>query len=376
MNAQRAPRLSLDLLRAFRSAARHLSFTRAAREQFVTQSAISRAIRTLEEQLGQPLFHRVNRALTLTHAGEELYRASDEALGLIDATTERLAGTVGALAVTTTTALASTWLVPKLPQFARLHPGTDVRIFASNDMVDLEREHIDVAIRFVPPEMDAPNTDCLVEYRTFPVCLPAMARSRKRPLRTAADLAAHVRLDFETIVYGRPWYDWERWFEAMHVRPVVPAGTMRFSHYDQVIGAASEGSGVAIGKWPHLARHLRQGILSVPLGADAVAHIGGFYLVVSRSAVGRESVDAFVAWLRDAVKYDEARAPGYCVRPLSRPAPGPAAERGSLTMKKYTMTQTLDTSMPAVAPAQNPGAPNGVTSPIADKSIASVKPST
>jgi LysR family transcriptional regulator, glycine cleavage system transcriptional activator len=309
MNRKRAPRLSLDLLRAFRSAARHLSFTRAAREQFVTQSAVSRAIRTLEEQLDQPLFHRVNRTLTLTHAGEELYRASDEALALIDAATDRLTGSEGALAVTTTTALASTWLVPKLPRFARLHPGTDVRIFASNDMVDLEREHIDVALRFVPPGADTPNADLLVEYRTFPVCLPKVARARKRPLRTASDLADHVRLDFETIVYGRPWYDWEHWFDAMRVRPVAPAGTMRFSHYDQVVQAATEGSGIAIGKWPHLARHLREGTLCVPFGAEGVAHIGGFYLVVTPGAARRKCVTDFVAWLRAEVQWDEARAP-------------------------------------------------------------------
>lgn len=309
MNRQRRIRLSLDLLRTFRSAARHLSFTRAAREQFVTQSAISRAIRTLEEQLGQPLFHRVNRALMLTHAGEELYKASDEALALIDAATDRLSGSAHALAITTTTALASTWLVPKLPLFARTHPGIDVRIFASNDMVDLERESIDVALRFVPPGADAPNTPCLVEYRTFPVCLPAIARGRKRPLRTPADLAYHPRLDFETVVYGKPWYDWEHWFEAMRVRPIVPASTMRFSHYDQVIGAAIEGSGVAIGKWPHLARHLREEAVCAPFGAEGVAHIGGFYLVVARGAAQREGVEAFVSWLRDEFQRDEARAP-------------------------------------------------------------------
>jgi LysR family transcriptional regulator, glycine cleavage system transcriptional activator len=228
---------------------------------------------------------------------------------LIDAATERLSGSAGALAVTTTTALASTWLVPKLPRFARLYRGTDVRLFASNDMVDLEREHIDVALRFVPPNADPPNADCLVEYRTFPVCLAAIARGRKRPLRTPADLAQHVRLDFETILYGRPWYDWEHWFEAMNVRPVVPARTMRFSHYDQVIDATIEGSGIAIGKWPHLARHLRDGALCIPFGAEGVAHIGGFYLVLARGAVERESVRAFVGWLRDEVRRDEARAP-------------------------------------------------------------------
>src|SRR5258707_13429769 len=116
-------RLSLDLLRGFRSAARHLSFTRAARELFVTQSAISREIKKLEQQLGQPLFHRVNRALQLTHAGEELYRATDEALAMIDAATDRLTGSERTLGITTTTALASLWLVPRLQQFTRHHPG-------------------------------------------------------------------------------------------------------------------------------------------------------------------------------------------------------------------------------------------------------------
>ena len=309
MTRTRTPRLSLDLLRAFRSAARHLSFTRAAREQFVTQSAISRAIRTLEEQLGRPLFHRVNRALMLTHAGEELYKASEEALTLIDGATERLTGATAVLGVTTTTALASTWLVPKLPHFARLHPGIDVRILASNDMIDLEREHIDIALRFVLRGVDPPNSDCLVEYRQFPVCVSSIARSRKRPLRTPSDLAHHVRLDFETIVYGRPWYDWQHWFEAMRVRPVTPSGEMRFSHYDQVIQAVTQGTGVAIGKWPHLAGRLRDGALCVPFGAEGVAHVGGFYLVVEKRAASRECVKAFIAWLRDEVRHDEAHAP-------------------------------------------------------------------
>ena len=110
MAKRRSPRLSLDLLRGFRMAARHLSFTRAAQELFVTQSAISREIKTLEEQIGKPLFRRVHRALQLTRAGEELYRATDEALALLDAATDRIAESRKILAVTTTTALASLWL--------------------------------------------------------------------------------------------------------------------------------------------------------------------------------------------------------------------------------------------------------------------------
>ena len=150
MDKRRRPRLSLDLLRGFRAAARHLSFTRAAHELFVTQSAISREIKTLEEQIGQPLFHRVHRALQLTRAGEELYRAADEALTQLDAVTDRLAGSGRALTVTTTTALASLWLAPRLPRFTRLRPEIDVRIVASNDKPDLERDQLDIAIRFVP----------------------------------------------------------------------------------------------------------------------------------------------------------------------------------------------------------------------------------
>lgn len=305
MNRRRHVRLSLDLLRGFRAAALHLSFTRAARELSVTQSAISREVRTLEEQIGQPLFHRVNRALQLTQAGEELFRAADEALALVDSAAERLAGAGRSLGVTTTTALASLWLVPRLPRFARTHTGIDVRIAASNEILDLEREQLDIAIRFLLPGGDIAGGEHLVDYRTFPVCAPALARSRTRPLRTPADLAQHVLLDFETVLYGRPWYDWERWFGAVKLRRMRTSGLMRFSHYDQVVQAALEGGGVAIGKTPHLTQHLREGRLVAPFGRPWVAELGSFCLVFARRAAGRSDVADFVAWLRAEVQEDE-----------------------------------------------------------------------
>jgi len=151
----------------------------------------------------------------------------------------------------------------------------------SDDTVNLEREHLDIAIRYVPPDGDVPSGEWLVDYEIFPVCSPRLARDRARPLRTPADLAHHVLLDFERIAFGRPWHDWEHWFDAMKIRKVKPADTLRFSHYDQVIQAAIEGSGVAIGKRPHLTRHLRDGILRAPLGRDSVANLGSFYIVVA-----------------------------------------------------------------------------------------------
>jgi len=300
-------RLSLDLLRGFRAAARHLSFTRAASELFVTQSAISREIKKLEEQLGQPLFHRVNRALQLTRAGEELYHAADEALTQLDAVTDRLAGPGSTVAVTTTTGLASLWLAPRLHRFNRLHPGISVRIVVSNDKPDLERDQLDIAIRFVAAGADTPDAELLVACKSFPVCAPALARDPARPLRTPADLARHVRLDYETIRDGRRLSEWDFWFDAMKIRAVEPASTLRFPQYDQVIPAAIEGSGVAMGVLPHLTQQFRDGALCAPFGMDAIANRGTFFVVLRRDVAGREAVKGFVAWLRSEVQRDEER---------------------------------------------------------------------
>jgi DNA-binding transcriptional LysR family regulator len=326
MAKRRPPRLSLDLLRGFHAAARHLSFTRAAQELCVTQSAISREIGTLEAQLGQPLFRRVHRGLELTAAGEELFRTADESLARIDATTERLAGAGRSLAVTTTTALASLWLAPRLPRFNRLHAGIDVRVAASNEKPDLERERLDVAIRFAPRGADTPAGERLFDVDIFPVCAPSLARDATRPLRAPADLAHHVRLDFETIRDGRPWSEWDVWYSATKIPVATPRSTLRFSHYDQVIPAAVEGSGVAMGARPHLAQHLKDGTLCAPFGPDATATLGSFYAVVRPDAAGREAVAAFLAWLRSEVRRDgelKLAVP----RPPKRPAGAPAQKR-------------------------------------------------
>ena len=321
MDKRRHP-LSLDLLRGFVVAARHLSFTRAAQELFVTQSAISREIRTLEAQIGKPLFRRVHRALQLTRAGEELYRATNEALTLLDAATARVAESGTTLSITTTTALASLWLAPRLPRFNRLHPGVDVRMVAGNDKPDLEREQMDIAIRFVPRGADTPSGERLLDCVIFPACSPTLLGDAARPLRSPPDLANHARLDFETLRDGRPWSEWDVWFEAMKYPAVKPASTLRFSHYDQVITAAIQGSGVAMGCVPHLTHHLRDGVLCAPFGPDAAATLGSFFIVLRRDAAGSEAVEPFLAWLRSEVRRDSelTLAP-------SRAAPGVPGRR-------------------------------------------------
>ena len=309
MNQKRTPRLSLDLLRGFRSAARHLSFTRAAHDLFVTQSAISREIKTLEEQLGQPLFRRVNRTLQLTPTGEELYRIADATLTQLDGVVERIAGASKILAVTTTSALASLWLAPRLPRFNRVHPGIDVRVVASNDKPNLERDQLDIAIRFVQAGADLPDSEPLFDCKTFPACSPALASDKSHPIRTPADLAQHVRLDYESLRDGRRFSEWDYWFDTMKIPRMKPASTLQFPQYDQLVSAAIEGSGVAIGVLPHTAHYLRQKVLCAPFGMDAVALRGTFFIDRRPDVAGRDAVEAFVSWLWSEVRRDGEPAP-------------------------------------------------------------------
>jgi DNA-binding transcriptional LysR family regulator len=330
---RRRPRLSLDLLKGFEAAARHLSFTRAAEELFLTQSAVSREIKTLEEQLGQPLFSRVHRGLRLTDAGQVLYRAVGEALALIDEASDRLAASRSAetLTVTTSVPLASMWLVPKLRRFFQLHPEVDVRSVAANQRLDLERERLDVAIRWAPPGSSVPGGEPLLDMEIFPVCSPALARDRTRPLRCPADLAKHVLLDLETVAARGPWSDWRPWLEVMRLGGLRPAGTLRFSHYDQVVQAAIDGSGVAIGRNPHNARHLREGLLVAPLGREARLSWGTYFVLIATRSAERPVVKEFVAWVREEIRRDagmNAERKGADQRRSSHRPPSPSRTHG------------------------------------------------
>jgi DNA-binding transcriptional LysR family regulator len=306
MHRRPRPHLSLALLKGFEAAARHLSFTRAGEELSLTQSAVSREVKKLEEQLGHRLFDRINRGLRLTPPGQVLYRAVGEALKLIDDATDRLGGTsaMETLTVTTSAPLASTWLVPKISRFLRRHPEVDVRCIAANQWLDLDRERCDVALRWSPPGTTVPEAERVFDVKIFPVSAPAVAADRSRPLHCFADLARHVLLDLETTTGSGPWSDWAPWLEAKGLASLKPAGAMRFSHYDQVVRAAIDGSGVAIGRSPHNDRQLGDGLLVAPLGAQAVLGFGSYFVRVSPRAVERPIVRKFVAWLHDEIRQD------------------------------------------------------------------------
>src|SRR5258708_5853258 len=223
------PMPTLDFFRGFEAAARHLSFTKAADELFVTQSAVSRQIQALEERLGVALFLRRNRGLALTEAGERMYRAASIALRTLREATDRIAPGTKQTMVTVTSSMAfcSLWLIPRLAGFRRLHPDVDVRIAANNQLLDLDRERIDVAVRYCPATVAPAGSVRLFGEEILPVCSPALLVDRGRPLKSLADLRRHGLLHFDDPERSAPWLSWTVCLDTPGVPDLRPAGAPR-----------------------------------------------------------------------------------------------------------------------------------------------------
>lgn len=287
----------LDLLRSFEAAARTLSFTLAAKELFLTQSAVSRQIQQIEAGLGVPLFERRHRALALTEAGQVLQRAVVDCLErLRDATARVRAGTqMRQVVVTTTPGFASLWLIPRLARFTADHPLVDVRVSATSEVLDPARARIDVAVRFcrVSDGVGRP----LFEEAVLPVCAPQLARDPARPLRELADLARHTLLAVEAPQESTLNADWAPWLQVMGLPELRTRNTLYFTHYGDAVAAAVAGQGVVIGRLPLMAELLRDGRLVAPFGG-AASQRGYFVLAAARADSNPDAQD-FVRWLRD-----------------------------------------------------------------------------
>ncbi|HEY8361156.1 MAG TPA: LysR substrate-binding domain-containing protein [Ramlibacter sp.] len=292
--APRSSRVRLDLLYAFEAAARHLSFTAAGEELALSQSAVSRQIQQLEQNLGAPLFERRHRALVLTEAGRIMQRAVQDSLErLADAGSRvRPAPVSRQVAITCTPGFASFWLIPRLARFTATHPHVDVRIAASLDIVDLERSDIDIAVRFVP-STDG-NGPLLFEEEVQPMCAPSLLLDPKRPLRRPADLQQHTLLTVD--LPGTPTMDWEPWLQVMKLDTVRPANTVRYTRYSEAVEAAIAGQGVVIGRLPLLAGLVAEGRLVAPFRSRAASR-RAYFLEQPQRAAGNPHAQDFVQWL-------------------------------------------------------------------------------
>lgn len=291
---------SLDALKGFDAAARHLSFTRAAAELSLTQSAISRQVQTLEDQLGVRLFVRGVRKLTLTPEGERLHRAAAQALADLAEVCAGLRAGQRRPRVTVSAAIsiAALWLVPRLGNFQERHPDVDVRLSADNRTVDLAREEVDVALRYGTPELMPPAAVLLFDEVVFPVAAPAVAAVFP-PAPTATDLAALTLLAYSG--EPTPGLDWAPWLVSLGLEKARPKALIQFNQYDQMIRAAADGQGIALGRGPLVRRLIDEGRLAPLMEARERVASRGYYLLRA-TGEARPEVEAFIAWLAEEAK--------------------------------------------------------------------------
>jgi LysR family transcriptional regulator, glycine cleavage system transcriptional activator len=280
-------------LRAFEAAARHLSFTQAASELNVTQTAISHQIRRLEEELGIRLFVRKNRTLALTPEAREYLPGIRAAFNDLRLATDRLLrkDADNVLTISTLASLAAKWLLPRLSSFQEAHPEIDVRMTTSTALVDFKNGDVDAAIRYGRGHWPGLRAEWLMADEMFPVCSPELL-SGKRPLRSPEDLRDHVLLH-----NTNNSDDWRLWFTAAGLPPDISKQPgITFDLILMTVQAAIDGMGVAMGRTTYVRDDIAKGRLVVPfdiaLPADA-----GFYLVSPESAPDSPKLQAFRQWL-------------------------------------------------------------------------------
>jgi LysR family glycine cleavage system transcriptional activator len=286
---------SLNGLRAFEAAARLLSFTRAARELNVTQAAVSHQIKALEEQLGVPLFRRLNRALMLTDEGQLLLPAAREAFDRLAAAIDGLSArhTGGPLTVSVMPSFAAKRLVPHINRFLDRHPDIDLRISASERLVDFARDGIDVGIRFGGGAWPGLHAEWIAEETVTPVCSPALLPRLREP----GDLAGMTLLHEEMLPLAR-FPTWRTWLTAAGLHDIDASRGPRFSHTHMLLQAAVDGSGVALGQTLLALDDLVAGRLVKPFDLSLPTNYA-YYLVCLPATVDRPKVQAFRQWVRE-----------------------------------------------------------------------------
>jgi len=287
----------LNALRAFEAAARHLSFTRAAEELFVTQAAVSHQVKALEDWLGAKLFHRVNRGLRLTEEGQDYMPTLRDAFDAMAAATERLMRVESGqrLTLSTTDSFAAGWLVPRLKRFRARHPEIDVRLTTTDVSVDFARSDVEMSIRYGTGPWPGTETIKLFEEEIFPVCSPKLLEG-EHPLREPADLRFHTLLHDDMTV------TWENWIKAAGVAGVDAERGPLYMHSNLVTQAAIDGEGVALGRSRLIAREIDEGRL-VRLFELSLPSAFSWFVVYPEASRQRPKIIAFRDWV-----FEEAEA--------------------------------------------------------------------
>ncbi|WP_223522512.1 LysR family transcriptional regulator [Pseudomonas sp. A-B-26] len=287
------PHLPLNALRAFEASARHLSFTRAAVELFVTPAAVSHQVKSLEAQLNVTLFKRLPRGLMLTSEGETLLPVLRESFDRIAETLERFEGghyrevlSVGAVGT-----FAVGWLLPRLADFHVKHPYIDLRLSTNNNRVDVAAEGLDYAIRFGAGAWHGVEALRLIDAPLSVLCVPELARQLQSP----EDLLQ------QTLLRSYRTDEWSEWFQACGLPAnTPPAKSIVFDSSLVMMEAALQGAGIALAPPLMFSRQLAAGAIEQPFAIGITT--GSYWLTRLQSRTETAAMTAFKDWLLQAAQ--------------------------------------------------------------------------
>ncbi len=290
--------ISAGHLRAFEAVARHLNFRAAAEEMALTQSAVSRQIQSLEEEVGVSLFLRHTRAVELTSAGAQLLMAVSQSLPRIDNAVRQIRQSAGrrAVALTTFASFASMWLIPRMEQFQRDNPDIDIRIDASDSAVDLEIADVDLALRYGPMASMPPQAIRLFGEQLTPVTSPWLLKDR--PLTRPGDVAQFTLIEAgDAHQTHLEWLTWRRWFDEHGLSKLQPKRWLYFNYAYQMVQAALAGQGLVLARLPLVAESLANGDLIEPLPKLRMDSPMAYWLLVGPRSAQRPEIRSFCDWL-------------------------------------------------------------------------------
>ena len=289
----------LNSLRAFEAVGRRLSFTKAAAELNVTPAAMSQQVKALEAHLGVPLIRRSTRSLLLTDAGQRLLQRTTEGLDLlldgVMAAASRSDGAI--LTVSVCPSFGAKWLVPRVAEFTRAHPHIDVRVDVTDDLVDLRRERVDIAVRYGRGGYAGTRSQALMDEYMFPVCAPDLLRGH-HAIREADDLRHHTLLHIDWKFESDAAPVWSMWLKAAGVSGVDAERGPRFNTEAMGLQEAIAGRGVMLASSVAAADDLAAGRLVRPFTpATRQATTFSYYLVHAEDRTDDPDIRAFADWL-------------------------------------------------------------------------------
>lgn len=292
--------ISVGYLRAFEAVARHLNFRAASEDLSLTQSAVSRQIQALEQEVGIPLFLRHTRAVELTSAGALLLRTVLPALEQMDSAVRQIRRSAGrkSVAISTWASFASMWLIPRLEAFQSEHPDIDIRIDATDVSVDLDTTDVDLALRYTTPANAPAGAIRLFGEQLTPVASPWLLKSG-HALQQGQDLAHFALIEASDAhrTQHMEWLSWRRWLEAHHFEKLEPKRWLYFNYAHQIAQAALTGQGVALTRMPLVADSLASGDLVEILPGMRLESPLAYWLIVGPRSAMRPEIKAFCDWL-------------------------------------------------------------------------------